>query len=110
MSFKASAPPCVLTINAGSSSIRFAVYEPGETLFLRRIDGKIDHVDSRVASGVGHGATAVDLLLDRLEAQPLFASVRAVGHRVVHGMKYFRAGASHAAAAGGTAPAHSLRP
>lgn len=82
MSFKASAPPCILTINAGSSSIRFAVYQPGETL-SQRIGGKIDHVDSRV----GRGAAAVDLLLDRLEAQPLFASVRAVGHRVVHGMK-----------------------
>ena len=27
-----SALPCVLTINGGSSSIRFAVYEAGETL------------------------------------------------------------------------------
>ena len=35
--------PCVLTINGGSSSIRFAVYEAGETL-RRRLDGKIDRI------------------------------------------------------------------
>ena len=33
--------PCVLTI--GSSSIRFAVYEAGETL-RRRLKGKIDRI------------------------------------------------------------------
>ena len=32
--------------------------------------------------------TAVGVLLDWLEAQPAFASVKAVGHRVVHGMKH----------------------
>ena len=32
--------------------------------------------------------TAVAFLLDWLEAQPVFASVNAVGHRVVHGMKH----------------------
>ena len=30
-----AAPPCILTINGGSSSIRFAVYEAGETLRRR---------------------------------------------------------------------------
>jgi acetate kinase len=32
--------------------------------------------------------TAVEFLLDLLEEQPVFASVKAVGHRVVHGMKH----------------------
>jgi acetate kinase len=32
--------------------------------------------------------SAVDFLLDWLEARPEFASVKAVGHRVVHGMKH----------------------
>ena len=32
--------------------------------------------------------TAVGVLLDWLEAQPVFASVKAAGHRVVHGMKH----------------------
>jgi acetate kinase len=95
--------PCVLTINGGSSSIRFAVYEAGEALRLR-LDGKIDRIGLRgtnliVNAPVGKPQaprrlaaadhrTAVGFLLDWLEAQPVFASVKAVGHRVVHGMKH----------------------
>ncbi len=71
----------VLTINGGSSSIRFAVYDAGEPP-LRRLDGTIDRL-----GGSDHG-NAVATLLDRLEAQPIFASVGAVGHRIVHGMKH----------------------
>ena len=98
-----SALPCVLTINGGSSSIRFAVYEAGEAL-RRRLDGKIDRIGlrgtnllvndpagkaqvSRRLAAADH-RTAVGFLLDWLEAQPVFASVKAVGHRVVHGMKH----------------------
>jgi acetate kinase len=72
---------CVLTINGGSSSIRFAVYDVGETP-VRRLDGLVDRLatgDHRIAAGK---------LLDRLEAQPIFASVGAIGHRIVHGMKH----------------------
>jgi acetate kinase len=95
--------PCVLTINGGSSSIRFAVYEAGQTP-QRRLDGKIDRVGlsgtnlvvtdragtpqvPRRCAAANHHA-AVAFLLDWLEAQPVFASVCAVGHRVVHGMKH----------------------
>jgi acetate kinase len=35
--------PCVVVFNGGSSSIRFAVYEAGDTL-RRRLDGKIDRI------------------------------------------------------------------
>ena len=42
----------------------------------------------RRLAAADHGK-AVDLLLDWLEAQPVFASVIAVGHRIVHGMKHF---------------------
>ena len=96
-------PSCVLTINAGSSSIRFAVYDAGETP-RRRLAGKIDRIglsntsvtvaesDGQVRApfrfSAGDHRTAVGVLLDWLEAQPVFASVRAVGHRVVHGMKH----------------------
>ncbi len=38
-------PSNVLTINGGSSSIRFAVYEAGET--RPRLDGKIDRIGLR---------------------------------------------------------------
>src|SRR5450759_1557474 len=98
-----SALPCVLTINGGSSSIRFAVYEAGDTP-RRRLDGKIDRIGSsgtnlmvndpagqpqvpRRIPAADH-RTAVGVLLDWLEAQPVFAFVKAVGHRVVHGMKH----------------------
>ena len=93
----------LLTINGGSSSIRFAVYEAGTTL-RRRLDGKIDRIGlggtnliisdpagppqgPRPLKAADHRA-AVDLLLEWLEAQPVFASVKAVGHRVVHGLKH----------------------
>lgn len=97
--------PCILTINGGSSSIRFAVHEAGATL-RRRFDGRIEriglrgtqlvvndpagkpNVPSRVAAA--DHRTAVGVLLDWLEAQPVFAAVKAVGHRVVHGMKHSR--------------------
>src|SRR6266571_7370933 len=95
--------PCVLTINGGSSSIRFAVYEAGETL-RRRLDGKIDRIGlsgtnlivndaagksqaSRRLAAADH-RTGIDFLLDWLEKQPVFPSVKAAGHRVVHGMKH----------------------
>ncbi len=97
------AQPSVLTINGGSSSIRFAFYEEGEPL-RRLLDGKLDRVglsgtnltfkdstgkpqDSRAIKAADHHS-AVAYLLDWLETQPGFASVRAVGHRVVHGMKH----------------------
>ena len=98
-----SAPPCVLTINGGSSSIRFAVYEAGDTP-RRRLDGKIDRIGlsgtnlivndpaarpqapRRLAAADHH--TAAAFLLEWLEAHPVFASVQAAGHRVVHGLKH----------------------
>ncbi len=98
-----SALPCILTINGGSSSIRFAVYDAGETP-RRRLDGKIDRIGMSGTNLVVNDPagkpqapcrlvaadhrTAVAFLLDWLEAQPVFASVKAAGHRVVHGMKH----------------------
>jgi len=97
-----SASPCILTINGGSSSIRFAVYEAGEIL-RRQVDGKIDRIglsgtnlivndlagkpQIRRISATNH-RKAAGFLLGWLEAQPVFASVKAVGHRVVHGFKH----------------------
>jgi acetate kinase len=92
----------ILTINGGSSSIRFAAYEAGETP-RRRLDGKIDRIglsgtnltvndpagkpqSPRRVAAANH-RTAAGFLLDWLEAQPVFASIKGVGHRVVHGMK-----------------------
>jgi len=96
-----SALPSVLAINGGSSSIRFAVYDGKETLQLA---GKIERIGlpgtkltvhdpagksptiRRLA--VGSFNTAVDFLLNWLESQPAFSSIKAVGHRVVHGLNH----------------------
>src|SRR3989304_2177242 len=92
-----------LAINGGSSSIRFALYGEGEPL-RRLLDGKVDRVglsgtnltfkdstgqpqDSRSVGPADH-QSAVAFLLDWLENTRLFASVKAVGHRVVHGMTH----------------------
>ena len=99
-----SAAPCILTLNAGSSSIRFALFESGANPH-RRLAGKIEGVGSTKqtklsatnAAGkvvISRGPPendyrkAANFLLDWLEAQGNFSSVRAVGHRVVHGMKH----------------------
>ena len=94
--------PNVLTINAGSSSIRFAIFGVGQTP-TRLLQGKLDRIGSGDASlTVGHNdsdsaqtqikadikdpAAAINVLLDWLESQPLFKTLDGVGHRVVHGM------------------------
>jgi acetate kinase len=91
----------LLTINGGSSSIRFSLYDGGAPL-RRLLDGKVDRVGLsgtnltfKDASGQSHKPisptdhlSAVSFLLDWLETQQLFASVKAVGHRVVHGMTH----------------------
>ena len=93
----------LLTINGGSSSIRFALYDEGEPL-RRVLDGKLDRVglsgthftvndasgrslDSRTIDA-GDRRSVVAFLLDWLSTQPGFASIKAVGHRLVHGMMH----------------------
>ena len=93
----------ILTINGGSSSIKFALYPVGEPL-KRGLYGKVDRIglsgtnltfhdtasnrqDSR-SFAAGDHKSATNLLIDWLEEQNHFASIRAVGHRVVHGMKH----------------------
>jgi len=93
----------ILTINGGSSSIKFALYQTGEPL-KRMLYGKIDRIglsgtnltfqnsgrkpsSSRKLTVANH-KSATDFLIEWLEAQTDFAWVKAVGHRVVHGMKH----------------------
>lgn len=103
MSKQTAAAPRILTINGGSSSIRFAVYEAGATL-QRRLDGKIDRIGMRGTNllvndagrrsraprrlTAGDHRTAVGFLMDWLATHPEFTSIVAVGHRVVHGMTH----------------------
>ena len=95
----------VLTINAGSSSIRFAFYGSGSAPAKLEY-GKIERIGepgaafeisagrgntpSRAAVEAGSFRAAVDSLVEWLESQPRFAEVTAVGHRVVHGMTHSR--------------------
>jgi acetate kinase len=96
--------PSILTINGGSSSIRFALYQVGE-LLNPGLHGKVDRIglsgtnltfndparkqqQSRKLAAVTDHKSAASFLIDWLEEQKSFESVRAVGHRVVHGMKH----------------------
>jgi acetate kinase len=90
----------LLTINGGSSSIRFAIYRVGEGL-TRQLSGKIDRLgqsDAVLTARTDHANTTsqvvmdasdvhavVNAVIDWLQRQPSFASVRAIGHRIVHG-------------------------
>ena len=93
----------ILAINGGSSSIKFALYQAGEPL-KQTLSGKIDRIGLQGTNLTFHGLTrkeqrspgiplsdkksAANFLLDWLEEQNGFSSVRAVGHRLVHGMNH----------------------
>lgn len=96
-----AAHSAILTLNGGSSSLRFALYEAGESLRLK-MRGKAERIglsgtnwlindasgkisDRRPIDAANHSA-AVTLLLEWLEAHHVLETVAAVGHRVVHGM------------------------
>ena len=96
------ASPRILTINGGSSSIKFALFEAGESL-RRALDGSIERIGlpdatfavkgsenfSRPLAVPNHTA-AVNLLMDWIEERSARDPLTAVGHRVVHGgPKYF---------------------
>jgi len=99
--------PNVLSINGGSSSVRFAIFDPERPprrLFggtLQRIGTPGTRLDvegesegegedakpSRITMPSDSRDAAIDRLLDWLERQPLFATLGGAGHRVVHGMQ-----------------------
>jgi acetate kinase len=58
----------------------------GTNLIVDDPGGKVE-VLRQLTSAIDHPA-AVGFLLGWLEAQPIFASLKAVGHRIVHGMKH----------------------
>lgn len=92
--------PIILTINAGSSSIRFAAFETSGRP-IRVLDGKMERIGTpEVCFVVGRsgeapnqidprdarGQSAAESLVDWLKTQSVVAKPAAVGHRVVHGM------------------------
>ncbi len=97
----------ILTINGGSSSIKFAVYESGDSL-QRILEGGIERIGLAQASlrvkGFNNQAedifrpvtapnhtAAVAALMDWIEERSGRDALTAVGHRVVHGgPKYYQ--------------------
>ena len=94
------ANPHILTINGGSSSIKFALFEAGDSL-RRILEGGIERIGlpeatlrvkgleqkdnfSRAVSAPDH-TVAVGALMDWIEQRSARDTLTAVGHRVVHG-------------------------
>lgn len=89
------AKPRILTINGGSSSIKFALFESGDP--PRRVQsGQIERIGQATARllvgdavpkdiAAPDHAAAVQVLMDWLEEGAGLAALAAVGHRVVHG-------------------------
>jgi acetate kinase len=93
------ANPRILTINGGSSSIKFALFEVGDSL-RRVLEGGIERIGlpeatlrvtgvnqadnvSRVVTAPDH-TVAVGILMDWIEERSGRDALTAVGHRVVH--------------------------
>jgi acetate kinase len=99
------ANPRILTINGGSSSIKFALFETGESL-QQILAGTIERIGlpdaslrvkglnpadnfSRLVTATDH-TVAVGMLMDWIEERSGRDVLTAVGHRVVHGgPKYY---------------------
>ena len=93
----------ILTINGGSSSIKFALYEAEESL-KQLLSGQIESIGSGNSkftytnsnlnqknsidiNTVDYNA-ATNFLIDWLEKQEEFSSINSIGHRIVHGMNH----------------------
>jgi acetate kinase len=93
----------VLALNAGSSSIKFALFEMGDRDPPQRsLSGQIDHIGSaecelsfggpegrrrdRLPVGASDHRSAAEALIDWLEQRHGLETIDAAGHRVVHGM------------------------
>ena len=98
--------PRILTINGGSSSIKFALFEASDS-FQRILEGGIERIGlpdaalrvkgmdpadnfSRPIAATDHTA-AVGFLMDWIEQRSQHDALAAVGHRMVHGgPKYWK--------------------
>jgi len=93
----------ILTINGGSSSIKFALFKAYEGL-QQILSGTITNIGSKdIAFTIKEGNcnnsvkqkinasdfhSAIIFLIEWLEKQEWFEHIKAIGHRVVHGMKH----------------------
>ncbi|MGF1500510.1 MAG: acetate/propionate family kinase [Paracoccaceae bacterium] len=89
----------VLTLNSGSSSLKFALFDLAEPP-VERLRGQVDGIGTgphlkaktdgetvadRAAPEIDSHGTALDAILALIEARFAGARVEAVGHRIVHG-------------------------
>lgn len=106
MPTEANNEPSILTINGGSSSIKFALFEANDSL-RRILDGGIERIGlpdaifrikgsgqadnfARSVKAPDH-TVAVSILMDWIEQRTGRDALTAVGHRVVHGgPKYYK--------------------
>ncbi len=95
----------ILTLNAGSSSVKFALFESGDPL-TRLLSGKVDRIGSpeaeveitdhvtgqterRAVTAPDH-VSGVKPLMRLLEQRVSFGGIAAIGHRIVHGGARYR--------------------
>lgn len=91
----------ILSINGGSSSIKFGLYERASLQL--RFDGKIERIgtdkatlaysidgdnEKKMAIPEQDLAAVIQFFLDWLKEQAVASSLIAIGHRIVHGMKH----------------------
>lgn len=90
---------CILTVNAGSSSIKMAVFSTSGTQKL--FEGAVNNIGQQTAQlvmgsddekvVVHDHLEAVDLLTNMLSRHITASNIMAVGHRIVHGgPKYYK--------------------
>ncbi len=98
-----AAAPGIAVINGGSSSIKFAIYRSG-AVRDRTLDGVLELTASKGAKltftdrtgtppehaslAIPAATSATAFLVDWMTTRPSFTGVRAVGHRIVHGMQH----------------------
>jgi acetate kinase len=88
----------ILTINGGSSSIKFALFEAADASLRRALEGSIERIGLPKATfavkgsenfsrplAVPNHTAAVNVLMDWIEQRSGRDALAAVGHRVVHG-------------------------
>jgi acetate kinase len=94
---------CILIFNAGSSSIKFALFQRDESL-TRSLYGKLDRITSGAANlsyadSAGNEkqidaieiktySEVVNYLLGWLGKEIYFKDIKIIGHRIVHGMNH----------------------
>jgi acetate kinase len=99
-----SGSPCILAINGGSSSLKFALYTADRDL-TRRFNGKIDRIgfpdavltlsddgkeSAKEAVKASDHASAAAAIMERLARLLGADAIAAIGHRVVHGGPKYR--------------------